>query len=445
MAKASAGAIVLLFHRDLRLVDHTGLRTAVALSRTHEARILPLFVFTREQVSAENKLRSMNSIQFMLKSLEELEDAVRIDGGRMLFAYGSTDKVLQNLHSRLPGGIKAVVETRDYTPYAKEREAKVAAIAATLGAEHHLVEDSYLLPPGSVKTGAGNTFQKFTPFYETVRRKAIPKPQSKPPVRWFGGGLKGMSGGRRSGATRRSSRGVTFPGEVSLALMTRRLVPHPNPHIAVQGGRKEGLRLIKAIPRNYAEIHDVPAERTSMLSAHNHYGTVSIREVYHAGKAIGGPNGTAFVRQLWWRDFFIGIINDFEQLYDTHPYEFQKNPPRPLSASQKEDFENWCKGTTGVPMVDAGMRQLLNTGYMHNRVRLAVASWLVKDKHVHWRLGERFFAQHLVDYDFSQNACNWMWIASVLPFGMPPFRRIDAYRTAERFNADGVYVKRWLN
>jgi deoxyribodipyrimidine photo-lyase len=413
----------------------------------------------------------MNSIQFMLKSLEELEDAVRIDGGRMLFAYGSTDKVLQRLHSRLPGGIKAIVETRDYTPYAKEREAKVAAIAAELGAEHHLAEDIYLLPPGSVKTGAGNTFQKFTPFYETVRRKAIPKPLPKPPVRWYRSGgegglkggrrmsasftfssiranrreLKGMSGGRRSGATRRSSRGVTFPGEVSLALMTRRLVPHPNPHIAVQGGRKEGLRLIKAIPRNYTAIHDVPAERTSMLSAHNHYGTVSIREVYHAGKAIGGPSGTAFVRQLYWREFYSHIMADFETLYKTHPYEFQKEPPRPLSAQQREDLKNWCLGTTGVPLVDAGIKELLTTGYMHNRVRLAVASWLIKDRKVHWRLGERFFAQHLVDYDATQNMMNWIWVASVLPFASAPFRKVDPYRTAERFNADGVYVKRWLN
>jgi deoxyribodipyrimidine photo-lyase len=438
-------AVVLLFHRDLRLVDHTGLRTAAALSRTHDARVLPLFVFTPEQVSAENKLRSMNSIQFMLKSLEELEDAVRGDGGRMLFAYGQTDRVLQNLHRRLEGGIKAVVETRDYTPYAKEREAKVAAVVAGLGAEHHLVEDSYLLPPGSVKTGAGNTFQKFTPFYETVRRKAVPRPLPKPPVRWFGGlkgGDRGLKGQRRSGATRRASRGLAFPGEVSLALMTRRLVPHPNPHIAVQGGRKEGLRLMHAIPRNYAEIHDVPAERTSILSAHNHYGTVSIREVYHKGNALGL---TAFVRQLWWRDFYGHIMADFETLYKTHPYQFQKEPPRPLSPRQKEDLKNWCLGTTGVPLVDAGIKELLTTGYMHNRVRLAVASWLVKDRKVHWRLGERFFAQHLVDYDATQNMMNWIWVASVLPFASAPFRKVDPYRTAERFNAQGTYVKRWLD
>lgn len=438
-------AIVLLFHRDMRLVDHTGLRLAVALSKAHNAPVLPLFVFTREQVSVENKLRSVNSIQFMLKSLEELEDAVRADGGRMLFAYGSTDKILQRLHSRLPGGIKAIIETRDYTPYAKERQAKVAAVADALGAEHNLVDDSYLLAPGAVKTRTGNTFQKFTPFYEAARHTTIPKPLPKPTVRWYGGHkkeLKGMSGGRRSGATRRTTQGgIAFPGEVSLKLMTRRLVPKPNLHIAVQGGRKEGLRLIHAIPKRYAVIHDVPAERTSMLSAHNHYGTVSIREVYHKGTALGL---TPFVRQLFWRDFYGGIMNDFETLYKVHPYEFQKVPPRPLSARQTEDLKNWCLGTTGVPMVDAGIRELLTTGYMHNRVRLAVSSWLVKDRGVHWRLGERFFAEHLVDYDATQNMMNWIWIASVLPFASAPFRKVDAYRTAERFNADGVYVKRWL-
>jgi len=179
-----------------------------------------------------------------------------------------------------------------------------------------------------------------------------------------------------------------------------------------------------------------------MLSAHNHYGTVSIREVYHAGKAIGL---TAFVRQLWWRDFYGHIMADFETLYKIHPYEFQKEPPRPLSTRQEEDLKNWCLGTTGVPMVDAGIKELLTTGYMHNRVRLAVASWLVKDQKVHWRLGERFFAQHLVDYDATQNMMNWIWVASVLPFASAPFRKVDPYRTAEKFNAQGTYVKRWLD
>jgi deoxyribodipyrimidine photo-lyase len=98
-----------------------------------------------------------------------------------------------------------------------------------------------------------------------------------------------------------------------------------------------------------------------------------------------------------------------------------------------------------VPLVDAGMKELLTTGYMHNRVRLVVASWLVKDRGVHWRLGERFFAQHLVDYDATQNMMNWIWVASVLPFASAPFRKIDAYRTAEKFNVEGEYVGRWMD
>lgn len=436
--------IIFLFHRDLRIVDHRGLRAAAAAAKAHNARVLPLFVFTPEQVSDKNKLRSLNSVQFMLASLAELETDIRADGGRLVFAYGDTAHILRGLHKHLPGGLKGIVETRDYTPYARQREAAIAALCAEIGAEHTLVDDSYLLAPGTVKTGAGRTFQKFTPFYETVRRTQIPRPLPKiAAMPWFGRGLKG--GGR---ATRRARRAATrhhtpfrFPGEIPLSVMTHRLVPSPNPHIAVKGGRSEGLALLRAIPRDYADIHDVPAKRTSMLSAHNHFGTVSIREVYHRGKALGL---TAFVRQLWWRDFYGHIMADFETLYNIGPYEFQKNPPRPLSSQKREDLKAWCEGTTGVPLVDAGIKELLTTGYMHNRVRLAVASWLVKDRGVHWRLGERFFAQHLVDYDATQNMMNWIWVASVLPFASAPFRKVDPYRTAEKFNAEGEYVGRWL-
>jgi deoxyribodipyrimidine photo-lyase len=435
-----SGIVVFLFHRDLRIVDHRGLRFAAAQAQASGARVLPLFVFTPEQVSDKNKLRSVNSIQFMLASLEELAAAIRGDGGSLVFAYGETPTVLQALHRRF--SLKGVVETRDYTPYAKQREAAIADLCRRIGVTHTLVDDSYLLAPGSVKNRTGRTFQKFTPFYETVRHKVIPRPLPKvAAMPWFRGG---SAGGRPQ--TRRASRPTAprtpfrFPFQVTLEQMTRRYTPHPNPHIAVKGGRSEGLALLRAIPRDYAAIHDVPAKRTSMLSAHNHYGTVSIREVYHRGKALGL---TAFVRQLWWRDFYGHIMADFETLYNTDPYEFQKHPPRPLGPQQKEDFKAWCEGTTGVPLVDAGMRELLTTGYMHNRVRLVVASWLIKDKGVHWRLGERFFAQHLVDYDATQNMMNWIWVASVLPFAQAPFRKIDAYRTADKFNAEGEYVGRW--
>jgi deoxyribodipyrimidine photo-lyase len=226
--------------------------------------------------------------------------------------------------------------------------------------------------------------------------------------------------------------------EVSLETMRRRLVPHPNSEIAVKGGREEGQHLMHSIPSNYEKIHDIPSQSTSMLSAHLHFGTVSIREVYWEGKKKGVD---AFVRQLYWREFYANIMDAFELLYKVHPYEFQKD--RVVTEKQKEAFDKWCKGETGVPLVDAGMKQMLRTGYMHNRVRLVVANWLVKDMHVHWRLGERFFAQHLVDVSPSNNCGNWQWVASVLPFSQAPFRKVDAYKTAEKFDPDGTYVKKW--
>ena len=176
-----------------------------------------------------------------------------------------------------------------------------------------------------------------------------------------------------------------------------------------------------------------------MLSAHNHYGTVSIREVHARGTTLGL---TEFVRQLWWRDFYGNIMADFETLYGVGAYEFQAKAPE-QSGRAKKAFADWCAARTGVPLVDAGMRELLTTGYMHNRVRLVVASWLTKDMGVHWRLGERFFAKHLVDYDPAQNMMNWIWVASKLPFASAPFRRVDAYTTAKRFDPEGTYVAKW--
>ena len=421
---------VMLFHRDLRLIDHRALQVAADQKKP----VLPLFVFTPEQVSAKNTLRSLNSIQFMLESLEDLSAAIRSDGGRLVCAYGDTVDVLKGIHRR--AGIAAVIETADYTPYALRRTDLIRKFTEGIGATYHAVADSYLLEPGTATNKSGKTFQKFTPFYEAVRGRKIEGPAGKTRgLTWFrGAAAAGRGGGKGTRKVRR------FPGEILLEVMSRRLVPKPNPDIAVHGGRAEGLKLLAKIPHDYAKIHDVPSESTSMLSAHNHFGTLSIREVYAKGKDLGL---TEFVRQLWWRDFYGHIMADFKTLYGTDAYEFQKSGGE-MSDRAKKAFRDWCDAKTGVPMVDAGMTQLLKTGYMHNRVRLVVASWLVKDMHVHWRLGERFFAKHLVDYDPAQNMMNWIWVASVLPFAQAPFRRIDAYKTAEKFDADGTYVKRWL-
>ena len=418
--------VVYLFHRDLRLVDHRGLEAAHKQAIELKTMILPLFIFTPEQVTS-NRLKSVNSIQFMIASLKSLETALKEVKSRLVCCYGDTAEVLNSLHRKL--GIDCLVDGKDYTPYAKKRIAALETWSSASHIPYHCIgEDCYLTEPGSVLNGTKKPFQKFTPYWTVARARAVPHPTAAIDGPW----IVRSGGGKKTRSLR------SYPMEVSLDTMRRRLVPHPNPDIAVQGGREEGLHLVHSLPTNYEKIHDIPSESTSMLSAHNHYGTVSIREVYWAGKKKGLD---AFVRQLYWRDFYGQIMDAFELLYKVHPYDFQKD--RAVSDKQKDAFNKWCKGTTGVPLVDAGMKQLLKTGYMHNRVRLVVANWLVKDMHVHWRLGERFFAQHLVDYDATQNMMNWIWVASVLPFSQAPFRKVGAETTAKKFDPEGVYVKKW--
>jgi len=416
--------VVYLFHRDLRVPDHRGLEAAHERAVALKTVILPLFVFTPEQVTS-NRLKSVNSIQFMIASLQSLDAALKEVRSRLVCCYGDTVAVLRALHRKLT--VDLIIDVKDYTPYAKER---IAALEAC-GIPYQCVNDSYLTEPGSVLNGSGRPYQKFTPYWTAAREHSVPHPTAAIHGPFV---VRGGSSAKKTRSLR------SYPMEVSLETMRRRLVPHLNEEIAVHGGREEGLHLLHSIPSNYEKIHDIPSQSTSMLSAHLHFGTVSIREVYWAGKAKGLD---AFVRQLYWREFYANIMDAFELLYKVHPYEFQKDPPRPLTEKQKEAFEQWCKGETGVPLVDAGMKQILRTGYMHNRVRLVVANWLVKDMKIHWRLGERFFAQHLVDYGIANNMMNWIWVASVLPFSQAPFRKVGAEATAKKFDPEGVYVKRW--
>lgn len=400
---------IYIFHRDLRLYDNNTLIECVNYCREHNCSLLPVFIFTPQQID-NNRYRSDAAVQFMVTSLIELAEDIRADGGRLFFYYGDTADIIKKIQP------SAVYETADYTPFAKKRAESLKA----LDIPYYEVHDTYLTPPGSVLTGTGRTYQKFTPFYEAARRHRIDEPKSKPrSIPWFRG---------------RSPLKVYDPMEA---------LGEPIQTIHVHGGRKEGLALLAKVPSiDYDAVHDVPSKDTTNLSAHNHFGTISIREFYHA--AEGKP---ALQRQLWWRDFYGHICNAFEDLYGISPYKFQAEGEVGYACWSKDRaiFNAWMKGETGVPIVDAAMKQLLETGYMHNRARLIVANWLVKDKKIYWRWGERFFAKHLVDYDFAQNFGNWCWVASVLPFSQAPFRRLDAETQAVKFDKDGAYVKKWLN
>jgi deoxyribodipyrimidine photo-lyase len=168
---------------------------------------------------------------------------------------------------------------------------------------------------------------------------------------------------------------------------------------------------------------------------------VSIREVYWSGKQ---RKIEEFVRQLYWRDFYGQIMDSFESLYGEEPFGFMKEPA-PGWKTDRSILEKWKEGKTGHELVDAGMRQLNTTGYIHNRARLVCASWLAKDQKVHWRWGEQYFAQKLVDYDVTQNMMNWIWVSSVLPFASAPFRRLDPEVQAKQFDPLRQYRATWLD
>jgi deoxyribodipyrimidine photo-lyase len=406
--------VLYIFHRDLRLADNLTLEAAVAKARALGCRLTPVFIFTEVQVTAKNKYKSSNSIQFMIESLADLATATK---GHLNFWMGKDQA--STIKSELSAAQLAkthIFETADYTPFARARQEATKALVPE--GQYNLVHDTYLTEPGTVLNGSGKMYQKFTPFWESAKRQRVadPKPQPRA-IPW---------------AKRRTD-------SLYLNQIAPRIGSEPNPEIHVHGGRTRGLELLGRIPRNYEDVHDIPAERTTDLSAHHHYGTVSIRETFKA--ANGQP---ALQRQLYWRDFYGHITAAFEDLYGLSPYDFQSGTSEPGWKYDRAAFNKWARGDTGVPIVDAAMQQLIRTGYMHNRARLIVSNYLVKDQKIYWRWGERFFAQHLVDYDFAQNFGNWAWVASVFPWSQAPFRSLKAERQAERFDPDGEYVRHWL-
>ncbi len=419
-------SIVLYIHnRDLRRVDNRGLEAAAAWAKAHGARVAPVFIFTPAQVGTRSPIRSPKSITCMLHGLVELADSY---SGCLGFYYGDTLAVLKEIAKEVSVG--AIFTCADYTPYAKARESTIGVWAKGAGIHFQAVDDIYLHAPGSVLNRAGKPFQKFTPFYEAARVKTVERP--RPAVR-----------GPFVKQPLTNSYSVTL--EESVGKMGKGFLDEGE-NVAYMGGRSNALKQLARIPRNYADIHDMLPERTSGLSVHNHYGTVSIREVYwKAHGSAPGKHMEAFIRQLYWRDFYGHVMAAFEDLYGVSAYDFQTGARyESLSAEKAAVLKAWKEGKTGMPLVDAAMRQMNETGFMHNRARLVVASWLIKDKGIWWRHGERYFAEKLLDYDFTQNMLNWCWVASVLPFSQAPFRRHDPERIAERLDPEGVYVRRWL-
>ena len=380
--------IIFIFHRDLRLQDNTALNEAIKLAKKNGEKILPVFIFTPEQVTDKNKYKSTASIKFMLESLEDLDKELRAAAVRsQLFCFfGEPTAVLEKLSTAsFSEKLTAIVENLDYTPYAKQRSAAIEKLCKEKQLEYISTHDIYLNDPGTILNKSGKMFQKFTPYYEKSISKTFRQPiaVTAPTLKSC---LVSSSSAAAAAVTATAKTAAT-----TLQLQRSKLLTAADEkkHLQQQGGREESLKILKALPSiltDYDTHKDTPSHNTSYLSAHNHFGTVSIREVYWTAKKAARRDSPAFIRQLIWRDFYGHIVDAFEDLYSISPYKFMEK----TAPGWKEDrvaFNKWTRGETGHLLVDAGMKQLLEVGYIHNRARLVCASYLAKDLKINWRWG----------------------------------------------------------
>ena len=407
------GTSLFIFRRDLRLPDNTGLSAALTQSET----VIPCFIFTPEQIGPANEYRSLHAIQFMLESLGELNEDLNKKGSRLYLFYGSPATIVAKL---LSAHAQAVFVNKDYTPYSKQRDQEIEEICRNRDVDFLSFDDALLHAPGEILNGQGKPYEIFTPFYKKSMAFPIPEPMTLPRGSFFS---------------------KPIPLEITHAQL-KDMVPEATLTIYAPGGRKSA-RAILAHSQNfkdYAHTRDFPEYDTTLLSAHNKFGTVSIREVYQGlAQALGEHH--PLIRQLYWRDFFYHIAWHYPQVFG---HAFHKKFDQLPWSTSTSDFIRWCEGTTGFPLVDAGMRQLNQTGFMHNRARLIVGSFLVKDLHINWQWGEKYFAQQLTDYDPAVNNGNWQWVASTGCDHQPYFRIFNPWLQQKKFDPTATYIKRWI-
>lgn len=402
-----------IFRRDLRLEDNTGLLQALEESE----RVIPLFIFDVAQTdSAKNKFFSNHAFQFMLASLTELSDALKKRGSKLYVYEGSYKDVLEDIFAH--NTIDAVYVNRDYTPFSRKRDAVIERVAKKHNATFVRSTDYTLSPVEDVLTGTGKPYSVFTPFMRQAVTHTVPKPRVNRHTNYFSGTL------RTANHTQVSHK------------------PALSKTACLRGGRSEALTILKhpSFLKQYTHNRNLPAiEGTSKLSAHLKFGTVSVREVYEVAVTTPGAS-EQFVTELYWRDFYMHIGYHFPHVFGA---SFQPWGDRIAWENNKSQFNAWCEGKTGVPIVDAGMRQLNQTGWMHNRVRMIVASYLTKNLLIDWRWGERYFATQLIDYDPCSNNGGWQWSASV-GADPKPIRIFNPYLQAKTYDPDATYVTRWV-
>ncbi|HEU5062323.1 MAG TPA: deoxyribodipyrimidine photo-lyase [Solirubrobacterales bacterium] len=400
---------LVLFNRDLRVHDHPALAAAARAERA-----VPLFVFDERLLGS--RFAAPNRVAFMLEALRDLDGELRKRGGRLVVRHG--DPAREAVAVARECGASAIHASADYSAYARGREERLRRACEEERIELTLHPGVTVVPPGAVTPGGGDHFKVFTPFHRA----------------WSGLPWREQVGAPRKLSLPPKLKAGRIPALDSL------IDGRPSPH-RLPGGEGEGRRLMRAFLRDglgaYEGRHDdLPSGGTSRLSAYVRWGCVSPLEL--AREANERRGGAAFARQLCWRDFHHQVLAATPSL-PRRDYR----PRRDRWSRSQRALEAWQQGRTGYPLVDAAMRQLAAEGFMHNRARMTVASFLCKDLYVDWRAGAWHFWDLLTDGEIANNAGNWQWVAGT-GNDTRPNRVLNPIRQAQRFDPKGTYARRYL-
>ena len=426
-SKRHVKTVIHWFRRDLRLTDNTALNAAAAAAET----VVPIFILSGWQ--GQHHWTGPNRQEFLCACLQSLAKNLEAIGGRLIIRTGPAERALEQLVAET--GAQAVFYNRDPDPFGRAVEARLQPLAKRLGITVSAHQDIALHERDELLSGSGQPYRVYAPYF---------KAWSQRPKRAVGPRLKRL----------------LVPAEASSL---------PLPTLSHWNLRSEGARLIKAgehaarlrlrqfmSARGAAASYAVgrtmlTGENTSRFSQDLRWGLLSIREVYHGARALAdqldGPereHPEKYIGEIAWRDFYFQILHHFPGVLDEDFNPATRGLPWLPARDHAEIFERWSAGTTGFPIVDAGMRQVSALGFMHNRLRMITSMFLTKDLRIHWRDGEAFFMRKLVDGEIASNNGGWQWSAGTGADAAPYFRIQNPWTQSQRFDPNGDYIKKWV-
>ena len=397
---------VLWFRRDLRLTDHPALSAAAA-----EGKVVPLYVIDPALWDTSGAPRAA----FLLASLRSLGASI---GGRLVVRYGDPRQIVNDVAAEV--GAKDVFITADHAPFGRNRDQAVAGVLQANDRRLVRVGANYAIAPGTVTKDDGNPYAVFTPFSRAWLRTGWSAPIPAPKVEWLGDPDVRCDG---------------YPSDLSWPIGTD-AAGELAAHRRLEAFAAAGLD-------RYDTQRDTPSvEGTSRLGPHLRFGTIHPRQVLAELGSLKAHE--VFRSEIAWRDFYADVLWHKPHTIWQNLQPKMATMPVDTDAAAKARFQTWCDGHTGYPIIDAGMRQLRDTGFMHNRVRMIVASFLVKDLHLPWQWGARHFMRHLLDGDIASNNHGWQWAAGTGTDAAPYFRVFNPISQSERFDPKGAYIRQFV-